>query len=168
MKLFLCKRTKILIIDTDVLINILDRVDKTTTLRVLNHIALEYEVILFPERVIQEFLSPNPRKKDRTLKKVYQSYGSAKYFPCPIKTSKEDLQRLSNMSVNCLLHDGEADAIIQASKCVHHETPSEVHVLTGDGCAIEFLERNYHRFQVIPVPYAEWKKRLLEMGITLP
>ncbi len=160
--------------DTDVLINLLKKTEEKYLYAVITQLSLDYDAILIPKKVKKEFISLKPKresdKHQRLLDNLYESFVSERFMDCPINNSRMEIQQLIDTSeqIGCLIQIGEADAILQGKKCAELETLSEVYVLTGDKCAIEFINRHGENLKVKPLPYEEWKKQFMEAGITLP
>ncbi len=165
-----CTRSRILI--TDVLINLLKRTEEDYLLIILNRLSLEYNAVLIPGKVKEEFINLKPGResyKHRRLLLTLYEYMPERFMDCPINNSRPQLYQSMEHSkrTGCLIQSGEADAILQGNKCSEIEAPLEVYILTGDKCAIQFIRSNSN-LKVKPLNYREWKKQFLEEGIILP
>ncbi len=155
---------KVAILDTDFLINILDRVEEKVAVKVFESLALMFHRIFIPQKVEEEFIRGGMKGStaaERKLKKLRNLF--AKIQPCPVKTNKGERNSLRN-EATCSLDEGEADAIKQALKLVDYENIREVTLLTQDSCAIEVSSNR----ELKVLQYKEFKKRLREIGIVLP
>ncbi len=155
---------RVAILDTDFLINILDRAEEKVTIKAFEKLALMFHRIFIPQKVKEEFLRGGMRGStaaERKLKNLLNLF--AKIQPCPVRTNKRERNSLHN-EATCSLEEGEADAIKQALKLLNYENVREVTLLTQDGCAIEVSSNR----SLEVLQYREFKRLLRETGIVLP
>jgi hypothetical protein len=156
------RQNELLIIDTDVLINLLDGFYLTNPEEcriVFKFIILSKSRCWIPATVLEEFLVLGKRRQ-RRIKLILNEF--REITNCPIKVSKHEI----NSFVSAKCDRGEADAILQAqsAKSSSNYSFTEIHFLTADKGAIR--RATQHGIKVYP--YKDLKKEMQLMGIVLP
>lgn len=126
---------RVLVMDTCVLIEILDRnFNKPFTRKLFQYFKLKYHKIIIPNAVAEEF-SVSP-KKQKKLKKFMHDYASY-VEECGIKNNPKEI---SNLPID----PGEGDAYLQIQKLYakHPHYYKEIFFLTSDKKAIEYYSKN--------------------------
>jgi hypothetical protein len=156
---------KILLIDNDVLVYLLDNLytaDQFSFNKVIQYLTLTYGRIWISGYVKDEFLNNgNYKRRSRIIRKVFDDYTN--FSDCPIKVGLNEIRLMIGMKDEDM---GEADSLVQIQKA-----KSSIYIFFED---IVFLSNDRralnraNKLLINTLSYSDLKSRIQETGIVLP
>jgi hypothetical protein len=156
---------KILLIDNDVLVYLLDNLysaDEFSFKKVIQYLTLSYSRIWISGYVKEEFLfKGNDKRRSRIIKKVFDDHLS--FSDCPIKVGLNEIRLMIGMKDE---DKGEADALLQIQKAKLITTYffEDIVFLSNDNAALNRAKKLF----ITTLSYTSLKSSVQETGIVLP
>ncbi len=159
------KSGKILFVDNDVLVYILDYLytaDQFAFNKIIQYLTISYTRIWISGTVKEEFLFKGYNKRrSRIMKKVFGMHAS--FSDCPIKVGLNEIKLITGMKEE---NRGEADSILQIQKAKSATSFffEDITFLSNDQGALTLAKSLF----ITTWSYSDLKSTVQEVGIVLP
>jgi|SRR5690606_36159819 len=159
------KSGRILLIDNDVLVYLLDNLynaDQFSFKKVIQYLTLSYGRIWISGHVKDEFLfKGNDKRRSNIIKKVFDDHSN--FSDCPIKVGLNEIRIMTGMKDE---DKGEVDSLIQIQKAKSTTIYffEDIVFLSNDHGALNRATKLF----ITTLSYSDLKSSIQETGIVLP